>query len=51
MRSKRLVTGTGVLEAPAHFLFVPVITRDADQVRPKLNTHLVRPLKPYPDGG
>ncbi|KAL3441591.1 hypothetical protein BJX65DRAFT_245269 [Aspergillus insuetus] len=41
MRSKRLATGNGVLEAPAHFLFVPVIARDTDQVRPKLNTHLI----------
>ncbi|KAL2838826.1 hypothetical protein BJY01DRAFT_219760 [Aspergillus pseudoustus] len=41
MRSKRLPTETGILEAPAHFLFVPVIARDAGQVRPKLNTHLI----------
>ncbi|KAL2815153.1 hypothetical protein BJX63DRAFT_171006 [Aspergillus granulosus] len=41
MRSKRLATGNGSLEAPAHFLFVPVISRDAGQVRPKLNTHLI----------
>ncbi|KAL2865108.1 uncharacterized protein BJX67DRAFT_188328 [Aspergillus lucknowensis] len=40
MRSKRLATGNILLEAPAHFLFVPVIARDAGQVRPKLNTHL-----------
>ncbi|KAL3455465.1 hypothetical protein BJX64DRAFT_272375 [Aspergillus heterothallicus] len=41
MRSKRLATKAGVLEAPEHFLFVPVVARDAGQVQPKLNTHLI----------
>ncbi|KAL4920572.1 hypothetical protein BDW62DRAFT_176765 [Aspergillus aurantiobrunneus] len=40
MRSKQLTTGSGVLEAPRHFLFVPVIIHDPGQVRPKLNVHL-----------
>ncbi|KAL4930954.1 uncharacterized protein BDV17DRAFT_289375 [Aspergillus undulatus] len=41
MRSKKLTTASGVLEAPSRFLFVPVVIRDAGQVRPKLNAHLI----------
>ncbi|KAL3474126.1 hypothetical protein BJX99DRAFT_260684 [Aspergillus californicus] len=40
MRSKKLVLGDDTLEAPAHFLFVPVIVHDSGQVYPKLNAHL-----------
>ncbi|KAI9375241.1 hypothetical protein BJX61DRAFT_182140 [Aspergillus egyptiacus] len=40
MRSKKLTAGNNIIEAPTHFLFIPVIVRDAGQVRPKLNTHL-----------
>ncbi|KAL4782246.1 hypothetical protein BJX76DRAFT_333260 [Aspergillus varians] len=39
MRSRKLTTRSGVLEAPLPFLFVPVAVRDAGQVRPKLNAH------------
>lgn len=41
MRSKKLTTGNDAIEAPPHFLFVPVVKRDPGQVRPKLNSHLV----------
>jgi len=41
MRSKKLATGNDIIEAPPHFLFVPVVKRDPGQVRPKLNAHLV----------
>ncbi|KAL4868053.1 hypothetical protein BDV12DRAFT_107739 [Aspergillus spectabilis] len=40
MRSKKLTTPSGVLEAPEHFLLVPVVARDSGQVRPKLVAHL-----------
>ncbi|KAL5046113.1 hypothetical protein BDW71DRAFT_71084 [Aspergillus fruticulosus] len=40
MRSRKLTTGSGVLEAPTHFLFVPIVVRDSSQVQRKLNTHL-----------
>ncbi|KAL4965504.1 uncharacterized protein BDV14DRAFT_199907 [Aspergillus stella-maris] len=41
IRSKKLTTANGILETPSRFLFVPVVVRDAGQVRPKLNTHLI----------
>ncbi|KAL5343221.1 hypothetical protein BJX70DRAFT_210687 [Aspergillus crustosus] len=41
MRSKKLTTSRGIFEAPAHFLFVPVVARDSVQVRPKLVAHLI----------
>ncbi|KAL4802165.1 hypothetical protein BDV18DRAFT_66825 [Aspergillus unguis] len=41
MRSRKLTTEQGVIEAPAHFLFVPVIARAPGQVRPKLNSHII----------
>ncbi|KAL4974005.1 hypothetical protein BDW66DRAFT_93424 [Aspergillus desertorum] len=40
MRSRKLPTESGVLEAPTHFLFVPIVVRDSSQVRPILNAHL-----------
>lgn len=46
MRSKKLSFKDGVLEAPADFLFVPLLVRHSEQDQPKLNSHLVRsPLK------
>ncbi|KAL4795848.1 hypothetical protein BDV19DRAFT_157929 [Aspergillus venezuelensis] len=41
IRSKKLTTANGVLETPSRSLFVPVVVRDAGQVRPKLNKHLI----------
>ncbi|KAL2826507.1 hypothetical protein BDW59DRAFT_145280 [Aspergillus cavernicola] len=41
MRSKKLIVGNLVLEAPAQFLFIPVIARGSEQIRPKLNAHLI----------
>ncbi|KAL4901664.1 hypothetical protein BDW74DRAFT_159892 [Aspergillus multicolor] len=40
MRSRKLTTASSVLEAPLHFLFVPIVVRDSGQVRPKLKDHL-----------
>ncbi|KAL6237239.1 hypothetical protein BDW75DRAFT_204587 [Aspergillus navahoensis] len=40
MRSRKLTTGSGFLETPTHFLFVPIVVRESSQVRPKLNAHL-----------
>ncbi|KAK1145298.1 hypothetical protein N8T08_004459 [Aspergillus melleus] len=41
MRSKKLALKDGVLEAPADFLFVPLLARRSEQDQPKLNPHLV----------
>jgi hypothetical protein len=42
MRSKRLNTNNGPIEAPPGFLFVPLVVRGSDQRSPRLNHHLVR---------
>jgi hypothetical protein len=41
MRSKRLNTNHGPIEAPPDFLFVPLVVRSLDQLNPRLNHHLV----------
>lgn len=41
MRTKNLVTGTGFLNAPEDFLFIPLVVRESDQLRPPLKIHLV----------
>ena len=42
LRSKKLITETGVLYAPErNFLFVPLIVRDFGRLHPPLNPHLV----------
>lgn len=41
MRSKELVTENGTLSAPEDFLFIPLVARDFDQLRPSLKLHLV----------
>ncbi|PLB44254.1 hypothetical protein P170DRAFT_367747 [Aspergillus steynii IBT 23096] len=40
MRSKKLALKDGMLEAPADFLFVPLLVRRSEQDQPKLNAHL-----------
>lgn len=41
MRTRKLATGSGMLNAPTDFLFIPVVVRETDQLDPPLNTHLV----------
>ena len=41
MRSKKITTGKTSFTAPVDFLFVPLVARDSDNQRPKLNAHLV----------
>ncbi|CEJ58796.1 hypothetical protein PMG11_07442 [Penicillium brasilianum] len=40
MRTRKLATGPGMLNAPTDFLFIPVVVRETDQLDPPLNTHL-----------
>ncbi|KAL4887288.1 hypothetical protein BJY04DRAFT_742 [Aspergillus karnatakaensis] len=40
MRSKKLVTSRGILEAPTNFLLIAIVVRDSGQARPKLVAHL-----------
>ncbi|OQE94187.1 hypothetical protein PENNAL_c0004G03471 [Penicillium nalgiovense] len=40
MRSRELVTEGGTLNAPQDFLFVPLVARDLDQLRPPLKPHM-----------
>ncbi|GIJ99740.1 hypothetical protein Aspvir_003743 [Aspergillus viridinutans] len=40
MRSKRLNTNHGPIEARPNFLFVPLVVRSSDQLHPRLNHHL-----------
>ncbi|KAJ5653809.1 hypothetical protein N7490_000812 [Penicillium lividum] len=40
MRTKQLVTEISILNAPADFLFVPVVARDSAELHPPLKTHL-----------
>ncbi|KAI9043394.1 uncharacterized protein KD926_003545 [Aspergillus affinis] len=42
MRSKKLALKDGVLEAPADFLFVPLLARRSEQDQPRLNPHLLK---------
>lgn len=42
MRSKKLLTEHGILNAPENFLFIPLVARDSDQLQPPLKKHLVR---------
>ncbi|EAW17429.1 uncharacterized protein NFIA_073450 [Aspergillus fischeri NRRL 181] len=44
MRSKRLNTNHGPIEAPPGFLFVSLVVRDSDQLSPRLNHHLLLDL-------
>ena len=41
MRSRELVTESGILIAPEEFLFIPLVVRDSDQLQPPLRKHLV----------
>ncbi|EAW13213.1 uncharacterized protein ACLA_016590 [Aspergillus clavatus NRRL 1] len=41
MRSKRLDTQHGTIEAPSGFLFVPLTVRVSEQLHPSLNYHLM----------
>ncbi|KAJ5458136.1 hypothetical protein N7475_009524 [Penicillium sp. IBT 31633x] len=41
MRSRELVTESGILSAPEDFLFIPLVARDFDQLQPPLKTHLI----------
>lgn len=41
MRSTELVTECGTLIAPQDFLFIPLVTRDFDQLKPPLKLHMV----------
>ncbi|KAJ5977959.1 hypothetical protein N7501_001301 [Penicillium viridicatum] len=40
MRSRELVTESGTLIAPQDFLFIPLVARDSDQLKPPLNFHM-----------
>ncbi|KAJ6119939.1 hypothetical protein N7523_004219 [Penicillium sp. IBT 18751x] len=40
MRTKTLVTESGFLNAPEDFLFIALVTRESDQLRPPLKIHL-----------
>jgi hypothetical protein len=41
MRTRRVATEPGILNAPAKFLFLPLGVRETDQLDPPLNSHLV----------
>lgn len=41
MRTKKLATELGVLNAPEEFLFLPLVVRESDQLTPPLKAHLV----------
>jgi hypothetical protein len=41
MRSRELVVESGTLNAPDEFLFIPLVSRDCDQLQPPLKFHLV----------
>ncbi|KAJ5677762.1 uncharacterized protein N7477_003395 [Penicillium maclennaniae] len=40
MRTKKLVTESGFLNAPGDFLFIALVTKESDQLRPPLKLHL-----------
>ncbi|KAJ5152176.1 hypothetical protein N7492_010471 [Penicillium capsulatum] len=40
MRARKLATEVGILNAPQDFVFVPVVVRESDQLKPPLKTHL-----------
>ncbi|KAJ5101958.1 hypothetical protein NUU61_004180 [Penicillium alfredii] len=40
MRSRTLVTENGSLHAPTDFLFIPLVVRESEYLRPPLKTHL-----------
>ncbi|KAJ5695857.1 hypothetical protein N7536_006269 [Penicillium majusculum] len=40
MRSRELVTESGTLIAPQDFLFIPLVARDFDQLKPPLKPHM-----------
>ncbi|KAJ6139273.1 hypothetical protein N7471_005759 [Penicillium samsonianum] len=40
MRSRELVTESGTLSAPQDFLFIPLVARNSDQLRPPLKPHM-----------
>ncbi|OQD74875.1 hypothetical protein PENDEC_c009G05782 [Penicillium decumbens] len=44
MRTKKLITEVGILNAPSDFLFIPLVVRESDQLRPPLKTHLIEHL-------
>lgn len=48
MRTKKLATEMGILNAPEVFLFLPLVMREADQLNPPLTTHLVGCLDVVP---
>ena len=48
MRSRELITESGTLSAPQDFLFVPLVARDLDQLRPPLKPHIVSIICPCP---
>mgnify|MGYP001657716096 CR=1 FL=1 len=41
MRSRELVVENGTLNVPDAFLFIPLVSRDSDQLQPPLKFHLV----------
>lgn len=44
MRTRKLAIEMGILNAPEDFLFLPLVVRETDQLRPPLKIHLVGPL-------
>ncbi|KAJ5966152.1 hypothetical protein N7481_012866 [Penicillium waksmanii] len=44
MRTRKLVTEMGTLSAPESFLFIPLVVRESDQLKPALQTHLAEHL-------
>ncbi|CAG7928850.1 unnamed protein product [Penicillium olsonii] len=41
MRSRELITESGILNAPEEFLFIPLVARDSDHPQPPLKKHLL----------
>ncbi|KAJ6037143.1 hypothetical protein N7540_001422 [Penicillium herquei] len=40
MRTRKLATEVGILQAPDEFLFVPLVIRESNELQPPLKTHL-----------
>jgi len=44
MRTRKLATEGGFINAPENFLFIPLVVRELDQLEPPLRKHLVSSL-------
>lgn len=45
MRSRNITAAKADLNAPAYFLFVPLVARYSGKMHPELNMHLVSPIR------